>query len=860
MTACVNRKHTKKVAAVVTASLVGALSLGAAPVAAMADTGIDLQFAEGTEFANGSVTLSFTGFNENTGNYDAITSTEDVNGVTTVDANKMPVIPSVTQLTIAGGQGTVQINDGNISDYKVRLYKADENGDPTGTPLSGNKAVDAGTYVVTVTALTGSDYAGQTFKTTFNVKGVDLPDVTAFEDGDTADTVFTFTGSALEVGFMDAAGNILDEGTDYTVSYKLGNKDVDELTGAGTYTAVLTGKGKYAGSSASVPVTVGKFVIDNTTIVLVDHFTGQAPTSPSRVIAADGTELDASLVGLTPTGNINDAQAAPYYFNITSGNSNVTVINDPANASFCGYAAGYKVDALCTFQYNGAALADSYELDASKNETFNTGALTARYGSNNATINSISVVKTGAAVQGADAEADLNAGEYGEYEVTVDVAVNADADGNVYGGSKTFSVKIWKGTIDADASLYVYGPTNPMVAITSFAKGYDGETLTVSSFDVVGKGVPASEIDKKLVDSEGNEIDEAVNAGDYKLVVTSDWYKISGTTELPITIGKVDLSTLSIEALVKWNIVAGEEIVPLNDQPVNQVDAAISSLDLSYATGNEADDPDLSSDYKGLDLIPGNVDVVVEYDDEGTWKEVGALEDAGDYRVTVSVAEDVAANYILPEGETSVTLEFKVAEIGQFTDVQPSAWYYDVVNQAANLGIMNGYSGTTMFGPEDTLTRGQVVCVLFNMSGASEDETGDAWNEHTGWNTGFNDVDGTQFYGEAIYWANKTGVVNGYGDGTFRPEQTVTREEFASMLANYAKIVLGDTTVGSYDADEVLSEYPDGEAVTDWAAENVAWAAGEGIMGNNGSLMPTDTMTRAYCAAMAMNYLDADRA
>ncbi|MBM6777873.1 S-layer homology domain-containing protein, partial [Collinsella tanakaei] len=806
-----NRKHTKKVAAVVTASLVGALSLGAAPVAAMADTGIDLQFAEGTEFANGSLTLSFTGFNETTGEYDAITSTEDVNGVTTVDANKMPVIPSVTQLTIAGGQGTVQINDGNISDYKVRLYKADEDGNPTGTPLSGNKAIDAGTYVVTVTALTGSDYAGQTFKTTFNVKGVDLPDVTAFEDGDTADTTFTFTGSALEVGFMDASGNVLDEGTDYTVSYKLGNKDVDELTGAGTYTAVLTGKGKYAGSSASVPVTVNKFVIDNTTTVLVDHFTGQAPTSPSRVIAADGTELDASLVGLTPTGNINDAQATPYYFTISSRNSNVTVMG----ASVTGYAAGYKVDALCSFQYNGAALADSYELDASKNETFNTGALTARYGNNNAVINSISVVKTGAAVQGADAEADLNAGEYGEYEVTVDVAVNTDADGNVYGGSKTFTVKIWKGTIDADASLYVYGPTNPMVAITSFAKGYDGEVLTTSGFDVVGKGVPASEIDKKLVDSEGNEIDETVNAGDYKLVVTSDWYKISGTTELPITIGKVDLSTLSIEALVKWNLVAGEEIVPLGNQPVNQVDAAISSLELSYATGNEAADPDLTGDYTGLDWIPGNVDVVVEYDDEGTWKEVGALEDAGDYRVTVSVAEDVASNYVLPEGETSVTIEFKVAQRTQFTDVQPSAWYYDVVNDAARLGFMNGYAGTAMFGPEDSLTRGQVVCVLFNMAdafvpGSTDNETGGAWNESTGWDTGFADVDGTKFYGQAIYWANKTGVVNGYGDGTFKPEQTVTREEFASMLANYAKVVLGDTTVGTYDADTVLSEYPDG--------------------------------------------------
>ncbi|MCF6413258.1 S-layer homology domain-containing protein [Collinsella tanakaei] len=860
MTACVNRKHTKKVAAVVTASLVGALSLGVAPVAAVADTGIDMQLAEGTEFSNGSVALSFTGFNEATGDYDPITSTEDINGVTTVDAKKMPVIPSVTQLTIAGGVGTVQINDGNIRDYKVRLYKADENGEPTGTPLSGNKAVDAGTYVVTVSALSGSEYAGQTFKTTFNVKGVALPNVTPFEDGDTTDTTFTFTGSALEVGFKDAHGNVLDEGTDYTVSYKLGNKDVDELTGAGTYTAILTGKGKYAGSSASVPVPVGKFVINARTTVLVDHFTGQAPTSPSRVIAADGTELDASLVGLTPVTTISNASTTPYLFNITSSNSNVTVASG-------AQVNGYKVGTLSSFQYNGAALADSYDLDASKNEAFNTGAITARYGSNAiaaADIN-VTVNKTKGAAPSVDAETDLNSGVYGEYEVTVEVTVKSDTNGNVYGGSKTFTVKIWKGTIDADKSLYVYPPVDfpgqNRVAVTSYAKGYDGESLTVSSFDVVAKGVSAAEFDAELVDSEGNELDEAVNAGEYKLVVTSDWYKISGTTELPITIGKVDLSTLSVEALQKWNLVAGEEYVELNDQLVGRVDDAISSLRLSYNTGNKADDPDYNNDYKGLDWIPENVDVVVEYNDEGTWKEVGALKDAGDYRVTVSVAEDVASNYVLPEGDTSVTIEFKVAQRTVFTDVQPSAWYYNVVNDAAKLGFMNGYEGTTMFGPEDSLTRGQVVCVLFNMAdafrpGTTDNETGGAWDESTGWDTGFSDVDGTKFYGQAIYWANKTGVVNGYGDGTFKPEQTVTREEFASMLANYAKVVLGDTTVGTYDADTVLSEYPDGEGVADWAADNVAWAAGEGIMGNNGSLMPTDTMTRAYCAAMTVNYWD----
>ena len=69
--------------------------------------------------------------------------------------------------------------------------------------------------------------------------------------------------------------------------------------------------------------------------------------------------------------------------------------------------------------------------------------------------------------------------------------------------------------------------------------------------------------------------------------------------------------------------------------------------------------------------LPDNVEVTVEINDEGTWKEVGAIEIPGQYRLNVSVAEEVASNYVLPEGETSVTLEFTVAYRGLFKDVQP---------------------------------------------------------------------------------------------------------------------------------------------------------------------------------------------
>ena len=85
--------------------------------------------------------------------------------------------------------------------------------------------------------------------------------------------------------------------------------------------------------------------------------------------------------------------------------------------------------------------------------------------------------------------------------------------------------------------------------------------------------------------------------------------------------------------------------------------------------------------------------------------------------------------------------------------------------------------------------------------------------------TGFSDVNGHAYYGKVISWAKQAGIVNGYGDGTFRPDANVTREEFAAMLANFAKKYNSFTDV---DADKVLGEFSDGASVSDWAEEVVA--------------------------------------
>ena len=875
MTACVNKK-SKRVAAVVTASLVGALSIGAPAVALAAnDTSIDLQFAEGgtdgMEFVNGTINFKFSDATGNALNSSLVGT--DTKGNTTVEATALPFSANAESILPAGlqpGKDEIKVTPGN--DYKVALYKADEKGEPTGTPLSGNRVTAAGDYVLTVTPLTGSQYIGQTFKQFFKVVGADLPtSLTAFENGKVADTNLIYSGSALKVGFKDGSGNALTEGKDYTVKYTKSGKAVDSVVDAGDYTATLTGAGKYAGSSASTTFHVNYYGFDANSAVLVSPFKGEMPTHPTRVTygtvgANDYVDIDPSLF----TVELNQGQtlsgSGQYTATVKISDAALKSGNVKYNGSYSGTSVTLtKVDEFADLMYNGAALADSY--DIFPGQTFNKDAVIA----------SLNGVQLATNASGANGQVVCNGtvgSTPGEYKLTF--TYNPDKplsssdnalDGKWVAASKTVTVHVWAGAVDADKDLFVYTADSNKTAITSYAKAYDGSSINAGHFFVTNKDRTVSNIGMaengykpnltvKLYDAEGKEVDQILNAGEYKLKVTSDAYKLSGTTEMKITIGKVDLTSAQISKLVKWNDVAGQEYLPLDKYVVSSNALAIKSLGLKYDTGNAAASPDAEKDYKGLDLLPDNVDVVVEYNDNGTWKPVAKVEKIGSYRVSVTVGDDVASNYVLPEGKDGVTLEFTVAEKSYFSDVQPSDWFYDAVIKADKNDYMNGYGGTTAFGPNDALTRGQVAVVLFNMSGASipQDETDAHYNTQSGWNTGFSDVDGKQYYGMAIYWAKKTGVVNGYADGSFRPDQTITREQFAGMLANYAKLVNRDETVGTVDVDEALKGFKDASSVSDWAEDAVAWAVSKDVMGNGGSINPAGTLTRAEAAAMSVNY------
>lgn len=165
------------------------------------------------------------------------------------------------------------------------------------------------------------------------------------------------------------------------------------------------------------------------------------------------------------------------------------------------------------------------------------------------------------------------------------------------------------------------------------------------------------------------------------------------------------------------------------------------------------------------------------------------------------------------------------------TDVPGDAWYHSAVDWALSNGVMSGFSATG-FGPDRTLTRAQVVQVLYNKEGQP------ALNGQT---HSFSDVPADQWYNNAVTWASAKGVVSGYGGGVFKPDDPVTLEQVFVILWNYE----GNPPLTG-DADAVGPH-------SEWAGNAIGWAQAMGLMDNLPFKTVLDPAARAQAAQVLMN-------
>ena len=182
-----------------------------------------------------------------------------------------------------------------------------------------------------------------------------------------------------------------------------------------------------------------------------------------------------------------------------------------------------------------------------------------------------------------------------------------------------------------------------------------------------------------------------------------------------------------------------------------------------------------------------------------------------------------------------------------FDDVGEGRWYRAYIERAFDYDIMRGVTDTE-FQPDGTLTRAQVAAVLFRMAG----------EPNVNFTPAFSDVHAHQWFAQYVTWATSAGVVQGFPDGSFGPNQHVTREQFAAMLHRFAVEVEDIDTSVPDDID--LSEFSDHGDVSSWAEAYKTWAVyAELILGTGGNLNPGGTTTRAQAAAILVRAVAAFR-
>ena len=180
-----------------------------------------------------------------------------------------------------------------------------------------------------------------------------------------------------------------------------------------------------------------------------------------------------------------------------------------------------------------------------------------------------------------------------------------------------------------------------------------------------------------------------------------------------------------------------------------------------------------------------------------------------------------------------------------FADVNAGDWFYRDVLFSYEKGLMSGMDAAA-FAPYANTTRAQIAVIFYRMEGSPAVE---------GENS-FADVvrgSGTAWFYDAVTWAQQNGIMGGYDNSSFAPNDPITREQLAAIFYRYAQYKGYDTTQGGM----AIREFGDYESISDYAMGAMAWAVNIGLVkGDSNLLYPKGTATRAEIAALLHRFVE----
>ena len=381
-----------------------------------------------------------------------------------------------------------------------------------------------------------------------------------------------------------------------------------------------------------------------------------------------------------------------------------------------------------------------------------------------------------------------------------------------------------KGTVGTDGKLNVNVPEDKLLAALAAAQKADTAKNGVSVTVKVTTDKTASSIAATLPQNAINELAKA------------------GVTELRIESGTVNI-TISLATLTQLSKAKGDVTVS-----ANAVKPSTLSKEAQAAIGNRpVFDLTITAGGKAVTNFDGDLSVALPYT-------LAAGENPGNL-YGVYVAPDGKVTYLLGSSyDANVGLlrfsskHFSVFGIGykadapKFTDIT-GHWAKDSIDFVAARGLLTG-TGATTFSPNTGMTRGMFVTALGRLAGIDSTKYK---------NTKFTDVAADAYYAPYTAWALEKGITSGTTATTFSPDKTITRQELAVFMQNYAKAM-------GYTIPKIREEvkFADAASISSWAKDAVKAMQMAGVMNgkNENKFDPTGTATRAEVAATLHRYVE----
>lgn len=360
---------------------------------------------------------------------------------------------------------------------------------------------------------------------------------------------------------------------------------------------------------------------------------------------------------------------------------------------------------------------------------------------------------------------------------------------------------------------------------------------------------------------------------------------------IPVTLTADTATTVELPANVLFDASAGspDTIISITSDgaaynlPVSVIDLKAIALSLGadlkdmkvnvtmkQVTGQLAEDIAQSAKAAGLNVVGTAIEFSVTVTGNGKSHDVtdfgqtyvsrtivlnqsvtGLTESVVVYDPATGKMSFVPATFSVVDGKTFVTIQrngnsiYTVVESNKtFADIQKH-WARADIELLASKALIKGINEST-FAPDQFITRAQFATMLAQALGLSEDHAA----------AKFSDVKGTDWHAGYVGAAAKASLVSGFSDGSFRPNDQITREQMAVMVTNAVRFV-GKGFGDKADPEQLLAKFKDQAEISQWAQQSVYQVIEAGIMSGvkSDQFSPSDFASRAQAASIMKRLL-----